>query len=307
MRAALAIALAAAALTAHSEDPAAALGKQRAAGSRVDWEIRDAGHPSLGNIRYAYIKRPVETPVGDSTVFSRAYFSCQKNRAMFAIELANATAPADPEGLKPAAEPRLVCNRPTGPGGAEIAREELLANWEINAKLGDALTRGLRAFPLRECASIGVVQEVVLPPGWARKTARIEFEILPYARELDAIFVACGERSAYVPGPVAPAATVASAPAAPGAAPPAAPAPAVAKPPPARAPVRQAQWVTVRVVAGGRTNVRAGPRLQSAIVIRLDPGSLVQVQRTGADWWRARAARGPRFDGYIRQDRLVFR
>ena len=62
-------------LPAHSELPAAPLGKQRAASSRLEWEIRDAGHPILGNIRFAFLKTPVETPVGNAKVFSRAYRS----------------------------------------------------------------------------------------------------------------------------------------------------------------------------------------------------------------------------------------
>lgn len=284
-----------AAAPAHAEDAAAIAGKALAIGSPVEWEIREAGHPSLGNIRFAYIRRPLETKIGDATVYSRAYFSCQKNRGMFAIEVANATAPADPGGLQPAREPRLVCSRPGESADGKLVQEDLLANWEINEKIGDALTRGLRAFPLRECASIRVVQEVILPQGWAQKSARIEFDLLPYDRELDSIFAGCGERSAYAPAPSATRAAAASAAAA-----------KPARPADAARPV-DASWQTARVVASGKTNVRAGPTLQSAIVARLDPGALVLVQRTGNDWWRAKARSGAPFEGYIRHDRLVFR
>ena len=272
-----------------AEAPAAALGKQRAAGASVEWEIREAGHPALGNIRFAYVKRPVETRVGAATIYSRAYFSCQRQPRTFALELANATAPADPGGLKPAAEPRLFCHRPE-PNG-QVVREEILATWDVNDKIGDAMTRGLRAFPLRECAWIAVSQEVALPEGWAQRTQRIEFELHPYARELDTIFATCGERSAYAPAQPVPAVAAATTPRASA---------------PARPPANDG-WQEARVVATGKTNVRAQPSTRSALVAELHPGSVVRVQRTGSEWWRARPNRGTAFDGYIRQDRLVFR
>jgi hypothetical protein len=297
---------------AHGQDVAASLGKQRAARSAIEWDIREAGHPGLGNIRYAYIKRPVETRVGNSTVYTRAYFSCQKGTNRFALELSNAVAPADPSGLQPASDPRLVCNRPTGPGNAPITKEELLVVWEVNEKLGDTLARGLRAFALRECAAIGVVQEVVLPSGWAAKTARIEFELLPYSRALDSIFATCGEQSAYAPEPVAPkAAAAAPMPA------PAMPAPAAARvatsqpAAPPRPPAPQAgadtPWRSARVVPTGMTNLRAAPTLQAPIVVQLFPGAVVQIQRTETDWWRVRSQtpNGQTVSGFIREDRLV--
>jgi len=283
-------------LPVHAELPAAPLGKQRAASSRLEWEIRDAGHPILGNIRFAFLKTPVVTTVGKEKVFSRAYFSCQKG-GRFAIELANATAPDDPKGLRPRTDPRLYCNRPIQPWDEKLAQEELLARWDVN-EIGDALAQGFRPFPLRECVSIRVIQEVVLPQGWAQKSAKVEFDILPYNQELDAIFATCGEVSAY--GPAAPVpAPVASAPVPP---PAAAPAPAA---PPKPATETSAPWQTVRVLASGKTNVRGGPRLESAVVVELAPGTTVLVQRTGSDWWRARSSSGPAVEGYIRQDRLV--
>jgi hypothetical protein len=277
---------------AHGQDAAAALGKQRAAGSGVEWEIRESGHPSLGHIRYAYTRRAVETRVGNSTVYSRAYLSCQRATNRLALELSNAIAPADPAGLQPAADPRLVCNRPTGPGNATVVEEELLAVWEVTEKLGDALTRGLRAFPLRECVAIGVVQEVVLPSGWAAKTARVEFELLPYSRALDAIFATCGEQSAYGPAPSAAAITA-----------------AVALRPATPQPEAGSQWQQARVVPTGMTNMRAAPTLQSAIVVQLYPGAVLQVQRTATDWWRVRTRtpKGQIVSGYVREDRLVLK
>jgi hypothetical protein len=267
-------------LPAQSQDLSASLGKQRAASSRLEWEIREAGHPSLGNVRFAFIKKPVETPVGNAKVFSRAYLSCQRSTGKYAIELTNTTSPDDPGGLKPSTMPRLVCSRLAAPGDEKLVQEDVFTNWEVS-DIGDALARGFRAFPLRECVSIGVVQEVVLPPGWAKKSARVEFEITPYSRELDSIFVTCGEASAYAPAAPAMPAT-ASAPATP-------------------------KWRTARTTSKGKTNVRSGPTLQSAVVIELAPGAVVLVERTSGEWWRAKASKGAAFEGYIRQDRLVFK
>ena len=57
----------------------------------------------------------------------------------------------------------------------------------------------------------------------------------------------------------------------------------------------------------GRTNVRKGPSTQTPIVAALYPGAVVRVQKTDTDWWRARPNKGSAFDGFIRQDRLVFK
>ena len=312
----LAAGLAALAPAAAAEDLSATLGKQRAAASKVEWEVKEAGHPRLGNIRFAYIKSAVETPVGNAKVYSRAYLSCQRASRKFAIELTNTPTPDDPGGLQPAEMPKLVCVRPTGPG--QQVQEELLANWEVDPKLGDALTQGFRAFPLRECASIRVEQQVALPAGWTQKTARVEFEILPYQRALDSIFVACGERSAYAPAAAPPPAVAGRSPAPanaprpasaqPAAAKPAIAAPVVAAAPPVNpAPASEPGWQMARVVFSGKTNVRAGPRIDSSVVTQLDPGSVVLVQRAENDWWRARPSKGASFSGYIRQDRLSFK
>ena len=316
--------------------PAATVGRQRAASSTVEWEIREAGHPALGNIRFAYVKRAIETKVGATPVYTRAYVSCQKDKRSFAIEVTNSLGPADPGGLKPAVDPRLFCHRPEGD---KLLKEEILASWEVNPKIGDVLTRGLRGFPLRECAAITVQQEVVMPEGSAQKTGRVDFEILPYNRELDAVFATCGERSAY--GPLPPPVVAASAPAAPpsqkaapvpapakvappvvAAAPPKVAPPVVAAAPPkvappivAAAPVKAAPappaaangWREARTLPTGKTNVRAGPSLQSGIVTELYPGSVLMIQSTGTEWYRVRPSRGDAFEGYVRQDRLVIK
>jgi hypothetical protein len=324
-------------LPVQAQDLAASAGKQRAGSSRIEWDTRDAGHPVLGTIRFAYIKNPVETAtVGNNKVYSRAYVSCEKTTKRFAIELSNTVSPDDPGGLRPVTEPRLVCVRPTAPG--REVQEPLLANFDIEMKTGDALARGLRAFPLRECAAIRVFQEVALPATWTQKTAKLEFEILPYDRQVDSIFATCGERSAYGPAPAAPTVTAAAPPkpavtappppppqaktapppTTPAQVPPApqkpAPPPVVASVPPAASTPASAPgtapvdgWQVARVVTSGKTNVRAGPRLESSVVTMLDPGAMVLVQRTGNEWWRARQFKGTAFDGYIREDRLTFK
>lgn len=282
----------------HAQDKTVAAGKQRAAASRLEWDVREAGHPTLGNIRFAVLKTPVETQAGSAKIFSRVYLSCQKTSGKLAIELSNTTAADDPGGLRPAAMPRLVCNRLEN---AKLVQEDLLADWEVS-NIGDALTRGFRPFPLRECVAIGIEQEVELPKGSAQKSARIEFEITPYSRELDSVFVTCGEVSAYAPG--APGST-SMAVAAPAGAPvtktPSAPAPA-----PAPVPVAAAgSWQEARTISSGKTNVRSGPTLQSAVVVRLYPGAVILVQRAGDEWWRVKPSKGTAFEGYVRQDRLV--
>jgi hypothetical protein len=301
-------------LPAHPQDTAATLGKQRAAASPLEWEARETRHPTLGDIRFAFLKIPVITAVGNARVFSRPYVSCQKVSRRFVIELTNGASPDDSNGLKPSVMPKLVCNRLGGPGEQKLVPESLWANWEVS-DIGDAQARGFRAFPLRECVSITVLQEVVLPPGSAQKTARVEFEILPYDRELDSVFVTCGETSAYAPA--APPARVAAA-ASPKLVPaPAAPTPIIAPAPPvtpappatpsAPAPAPDMAWLTARTLSSGKTNVRTAPTLKSEVIAQLFPGAVVLVQRTSGEWWRAKGTGGANFDGFIREDRLVFK
>lgn len=269
---------------AHSEDPVAAAGKQRAAAMHLEWEIGEAGHPILGPIRFAHTKTSIATPVGTANVYSNAYVSCEKSSRTIAIELTNQITPDDPGGLPPARMPRLVCMSPAGTSGAKMVQQVLETSWQVN-DLGDALARGLRPSALRACASIGIVQDVVMPEGWAPGSLPVQFEISPYARELDSIFATCGEVSAYAPAAVAPSSASARA--------------------ASRRPAIDRTWKTARTIASGRTNVRARPNLHSAVVAQLNPGAVILVQSTGGAWWRAKSRTGAKFEGYIRGDRLV--
>ena len=267
-----------AALPAHSQNPTAVIGKQRAAVSSLEWEIREAGHPILGNIRFAFLRKPFETPVGKDKVYSVAYVSCQKATKLLAIELTNMKAPEDPGGLRPGKSPRLVCSRPIPAGDGRLVQEELPLKWEVN-EIGDAMARGLPPHALRQCVSLGIVQDVGLPETWSQETARVVYAIPPYAKELDEIFATCGEASVY----------------------------AAAPPPPPPAREAATAWRTAHVASGGKTNVRAQPNVQSPVVTQLDPGSAVLVRKVKADWWRARPPSGAAFEGYIREDRLVLK
>lgn len=312
-----------ASLTVHAQDPTVTLGKQRAAASPLEWEVQEAGHPKLGKIRFAYIKNLIVTPVGSMKVYSRAYVSCDASRRKIAIELTNTISPDDTDGLKPKTMPRLVCSRLPAPNDTTPVREELLApRWEVS-KIGDVLAHSLTAFPLRECFSIDVIQDVELPRGWSKPSAAVTFELTPYGKELDDIFKTCGEVSAYAQPATTVAKAPAPAPAAPSkqgakAAPPKAPeapptvaqapapAPAPAPPPPNAA--TPDGWRQARVTAASRTNVRSGPTVQSSLVVVLDPGMPVLAQKAEGDWWRVRATTGGKtFEGYVRQDRLVFK
>ena len=206
--------------------------------------------------------------MGSAKISSRAYVSCVRSSNRIAIELAHATAPDDPGGLQPKTLPILLCNKPAGTG----RQSELPARWAIS-EIGDVLARGLEPQSLRECASIHVVQDVALPRGWARDSARVQLDIDPYSKELDSIFVTCGEASA-------------------------------ARPPARDAP---AAWKAARTIARGKTNVRARPAVNSPLAVQLHPGTPVLVQPAGGDWWRVRPSAGAKSGGYVREDRLVFK
>ena len=258
--------------SARAQMAVADAGKQRAAALALPWQVREAAHPVLGPIVFAMLSKPVLTAAGSGRVSSNVYVSCERSTAKMAIELAHGTRPDDPGGLKPKTMPRLTCIAPNGG-----KPEEIEARWTAN-ELGDVMARGLWPSTLRACATIGISQEVVVPAGWGVPAARVQFEIGPYARELEAVFARCGEPTAW-PAQVAP------------------PKPVAPKP----------EWITARVTSEGHTNVRAKPNVRSALVIRLDPGDIVLVQRASGDWWRAQSRPGARhaFEGYIRRDRLV--
>jgi hypothetical protein len=282
----------------------------------------------------------VITPVGKEKIASLVFFSCERTKGRIAIELANAPESDAKSGLFPKQMPRLFCNpRSSAP------RAELKTTWFVS-ELGDALARDIAPSELRRCASVDVEQEVALPRAWGRETQRIDIEIIPYKQELDSVLAACAEATpALAAAPMPPATTTPAPPATtPAAAPVPAPvAPAKASPPPVATPsplpaatptpppaakptplpvaqptpplaakstpppaVAEAPWRPARVISSGRTNVRAAPDLSSAIVVQLDPGALVLVQKTANEWWRAKPRSGAGFGGYIREDRLNF-
>ena len=289
---------------AWAQDPLAALGMQRAAASPFQWDVGDAGHPVLGPIRFAVLRKPVATAVGDNRVSSNVYVSCERNARRIAIELANSKAPDDPGGFGPKTMPRLTCNGvdPATPGRATA--ETLHASWSVN-EVGDALARGLWPSQLRQCASIRIEQEVRLPNGWSRETARIDFEITSYARALDDVFQACGEPSLYADA--APA--TAAAPAAPAtAAAPAAPATGAPQPPVApSAAADERPWKKARLTTKGETPLHAAPRADAEVVATLAPGTPVRVQFVGGNWWRVKPQSDVSLEGYIPRERITFR
>lgn len=261
-------------LPSRAEEAVVAIGKQRAAASAVEWEVRDVNHPRLGPIKFASRKAAVVTPAGGETIVSQAYVSCQKGTRRIAVEFSNAFASNPAGGLGPRAWPQLTCYSPDPKVAGALAMSEIAPKWEVN-NLGDALAQGLAASDLRRCVSIDVLQDIALPAGNAQGSRQVLMELLTYSRALDAVFTVCGEKTAY---------------AAPAADPPAA----------------AAAWRRARTVAKGRTNVRAAASVDSPLVIALAPGMPVLAQRTSTDWWAVKPRSGSDFSGYIRGDRLVF-
>ena len=248
------------------------IGKQRASGLAIEWDVRDVNHPVLGPIKFALRRTAIATPVGSEKILSHAYVSCQKGTGKIAVELSNAFQSNLAGGLGPRDMPRLVCNSPDLKDDGGLVQSDLAAKWEIN-DLGDPLARGLSPSDLRRCVSIDVLQNVALPPGGTHDSQRVDLEFVPYSKALDAVFTACGETTAYAPA---------------------------GQPPPA------APWKPARTIAKGRTNVRAAGRLDSRLVIQLDPGATLLAQRTSTDWWKVKPRIGAGFSGYIREDRLAF-
>jgi hypothetical protein len=277
----------------HCEDPVVSIGKQRAGASAIEWDVRDVDHPLMGPIKVTVQRRAATTAVKSERIVSLAFVSCQKSTGKIAIELANANEADASGGLGPMDMPRLVCNSPRAQGDGVLAKSDLAASWEIGA-LGDALARGLSPAALRRCVSIDVLQNLALPPGWAQKSQQIAMELTPYGKELDEIFTACGETTAFAAEERPPAAL-----------------PQVARlaPPPKgdQGPrPAEAAWKPARTIAKGRTNVRSAAGLDSSVVILLDPGALILVQQASADWWKVKPRNGASFSGYIRRDRIAF-
>ena len=289
----------AASMPSHCEDPVASIGKQRAAGSATEWDVRDVSHPLMGPIKAAVQRRSVVTAAGSAKVLSLAFVPCQKRTGKIAIELANATEGDARGGLGPVDLPRLVCNSPRPQGNGALAKSDLAASWEISS-LGDTLARGLSPAALRKCTTIDVLQNVALPAASTVKSQKIAMELTPYGRELDAIFTACGETTAFAPEEQ-------RAPAVPQVA-------RVEPPPKFEAPPKSdhgarsgdAQWRPARTIAKGRTNIRAADNLNSPVVTQLPPGVKILVQETSAEWWKVKSGGRATFSGYIRRDRVVF-
>ena len=124
--------------------------------------------------------------------------------------------------------------------------------------------------------SVSIVLEFsgALPKGWAQDNHRIEFELFPNAREVDAVLSACAEATTAAPPAAAPSAQAAT-------------------------------WKPARTIRKGKTNVRVGPGLDSRVVGELAPGAKVLVQPTSTEWWKVKPRAGEAFSGYIRQDRFV--
>jgi hypothetical protein len=155
------------------------------------------------------------------------------------------------------------------------------------------------------------MQNVALPPGSSQQSVRIALELTPYGKDLDAIFTACGETTAYAaeapsasahaavgqPAPVAQTAPVGHA----------APVTQTAPRPRSNAVAGPADvpWTRARTVGKGKTNIRKADNINSAIVIQLDSGAVLLVQPTSAQWWKVKPRSGASFSGYVRRDRVV--
>jgi hypothetical protein len=260
-----------AAVPSRGQDPAAAIGRQRAAASTVEWEVKDIDHPALGPIRFASRKAAAATAVGSQKIVTQLYVSCQKRTGNIAMELSNAPESNPAGGLAPREIPRLTCYSPAPGGGGRLVEAEIHAKWEVN-NLGDALARGLAPRELRRCVSIDVLQDLVLPPGWERGSQQVLTEILPYGPALEAVFAACGEAKA----------------------------PLAAKPSPGAG-----QWKPARSTMKGRTNLRAAASVDSPLAGQLNPGTRLLVQEASADWWKVKPRSGTAFAGFVRKDRVV--
>jgi hypothetical protein len=306
-------------LSARGASPAGdlllAAGLQRAEDSELHWTVRDGTHPKLGAIKVAISLDAHTTYIGTAKIVSTVYVSCEKKTGKIAMELTNARTIELGGGMKPKELPRLACLGIASPG-ALPPRKEIAAKWEMN-DLGDVMARDLSASALRACPAIEIHENILLPAALGKDNEEISIEIAPYARELDTVFSACGEASAYASAPVEKPAAVAEAkPAAvvPAAAPapvPVAPAPVATPPAPApapaaiAAPIADTSYQRAHTVAQGRTNVRKSPDIASPVVAQLPPGVRILVQAGVDDWWHVKSPSGAKFEGYIRRDRFT--
>ena len=252
------------------------------------WEIREASHPILGPIRFAFTATPFATPVGISRVSSQVYVSCERNTHRIAIEMANSQAPGDPRGLALRELPKLICKRHSKDG---TVQEELQAPWALS-ELGDVLLRGFPPEALLACKSIGIVQQVELPKGWPQESARLVFDIEPSMREVRSVIADCGRPRAGEAAVAKPALRQASSLEAPAR-------PAVDR--------SDSGWQRARVTGGGRTNVRASASTEAEVVAHLAPHANVKVRKAAGGWWRVKGVDAGAIEGYVRRDRLVLR
>jgi hypothetical protein len=247
---------------------------------RTTWDVREVDHPVMGAIMVAVPQSGFTTNVGGMKIVSAAFVSCEKATRRIAIELANSVESDTRGGLPPVEMPRLVCN--VRVNGTPV-RTDLAARWNVNA-LGDALARGLAPAELRRCSAIEVQQHVTLPPGTPLASHRIAMTLVPGDGGLATVFAACDGAAATKPMPsvVPPAALPASA-------------------QPVTGP-----WKAARTLSSGKTNVRATPRIDGALVTQLYPGTPVLAQKAEGDWWLVKPHKGVGFSGFIRADRLAF-
>ncbi|HEY2628915.1 MAG TPA: SH3 domain-containing protein [Usitatibacter sp.] len=314
-----------------------AAGMQRAEKSEVHWSVRDGTHPKLGPIKVAISIDAHISYIGTAKIVSTVYLSCVKKTGKIAIELTNARTVDLGGGLKAKEQPRVACLG-VAPPGALAPRTEIAAKWEPN-DLGDLMARDLSPAALRACTAIEIAENILLPPALGKDNVEFTVEVAPYARELDAVFSACGEVSAYAPGaqpavvaeakPAAPAPVIAAPVTAPApvpvAPPPSVPAPApsipapapkaapiatptpVPVPPPAptAAPAAPGTYQRAHTASHGRTNIRKSPDIASPVVAQIPPGVRVLVLESVDDWWHVKSPSGATFEGYIRRDRFT--
>ena len=256
------------------------------------WDVREVEHPVLGAIKVAVPQAGITTQVKGTRIVSAAFVSCEKASGKIAIELANSVDSDTQGGLPPAEMPKMVCN---GRASGAPARTTIRAKWKTN-DLGDVMARGLDAAELRRCGAIDIEQHLTLPAGVSLVSQRVGLRLLPATTDL-ANVLSCAEspRVAEVaPDPVTK--EVATSPPSPVAPPRATPAAAVI----------DAPWKKAHTVPGSRTNVRATPRIDGAVVKQLASGTRLLVQKAEGEWWRVKPAKGAGFIGYVREDRLSF-
>ena len=275
-----------------------AAGVASAQAPAVTWDVRDVDHPIMGAITVAVPQSGVTTNANGVKIVSAAFVSCEKATHTLAIELANSTESDTRGGLQPVEMPRLVCNARVN--GTPV-RTEVTARWSTN-ELGDTLARGLSPAELRKCGAIDVQQNVVMPVGSATLSQRLAMTLSPGDAGLAPVFAACEGPVVNAPAPLPQRPTMAAAPV-PRAAAPATPAPTPAT---SKAAAADSSWKSARTLPSGKTNVRATPRIDGAVVTQLHPGTPLLAQKAEGDWWRVKPTKGTGFAGFIRGDRLAF-